>query len=136
MWTQWRFLLVGIFFLITACATFDEGEEVVDVPAESLSIEFDFPLKNYRRISRGYKGRHRGIDISAPRGTPIYAAESGWITYQGSKFRGYGRLVIIEHSKSWASFYAHMNAFHAKEKTWVNKGDVVGYVGHTGRSRV
>lgn len=129
---QFLFLL-GLYF-VTACSTMEDGEEVVDVP-ESPTIEFSFPLKDYRRISRGYKGRHRGIDISASKGTKIYAAESGWITYQGTKFRGYGKLVIVEHSKTWASFYAHLNAFHTKEKTWVNKGDVIGYVGHTGRSR-
>ncbi|MBY0384268.1 M23 family metallopeptidase [bacterium] len=129
--------LFSIFLITSACSSFpyqEEDEEVLDVP-DTPSIEFNFPLTNYRRISRGYKGRHRGIDISAPKGTKIYAAESGWITYQGSKFHGYGKLVIIEHSKSWATFYAHMNSFHTKEKTWVNKGDVVGYVGHTGRSR-
>jgi murein DD-endopeptidase MepM/ murein hydrolase activator NlpD len=129
-----RVLFLMMFFGLTSCSTFDEGEEVMDV-VDTQPIEFDFPLKDYRRISRGYKGRHRGIDISAPKNTKIYAAESGWITYQGTKFRGYGKLVIIEHSKNWASFYAHLNQFSAKEKTWVNKGDFIGYVGHTGRSR-
>jgi murein DD-endopeptidase MepM/ murein hydrolase activator NlpD len=131
-----RFVFLALLYSLTACSTmsYEDSEEVLDAP-DTQSIEFDFPLKDYRRISRGYKGRHRGIDISANKGTKIYAAESGWITYQGTKFRGYGKLVIVEHSKSWASFYAHMNAFHAKEKTWVNKGDVIGYVGHTGRSR-
>lgn len=129
-----RVVLLMLFFGLTSCSSLDEGEEVMDV-VDTQPIEFDFPLKEYRRISRGYKGRHRGIDISAPRNTKIYAAESGWITYQGTKFRGYGKLVIIEHSKNWASFYAHLNKFSAKEKTWVNKGDFIGYVGQTGRSR-
>ena len=132
-----RLFLLTVFLMTSACSSLpydDDDEEVFDVP-DTPSIEFSFPLTNYRRVSRGYKGRHRGIDISAPKGIQIYAAESGWITYQGSKFRGYGKLVIIEHSKNWATFYAHMSSFHRKEKTWVNKGDIVGYVGHTGRSR-
>jgi murein DD-endopeptidase MepM/ murein hydrolase activator NlpD len=131
-----RFIFLFGFYLVTACSTMspEDSEEVMDV-VDTPTIDFAFPLKDYRRISRGYKGRHRGIDISADKGTKIYAAESGWITYQGTKFRGYGKLVIVEHSKTWASFYAHLNGFYAKEKTWVNKGDLIGYVGHTGRSR-
>lgn len=130
-----RIFLLVFFFALTSCSTTSEdGEEVTDV-VDTQNIEFAFPLKKYRRVSRGFKGRHRGIDISAEKGTPIFAAESGWIIYQGKKFHGYGKLVIVEHSKSWATFYAHMSAFHADERTWVNKGDLVGYVGHTGRSR-
>jgi murein DD-endopeptidase MepM/ murein hydrolase activator NlpD len=119
---------------LTACATTGGEEEVVDIDSADQAIEFKFPLREYKRISRGYKGRHRGVDISAERNTPIYAAESGWVTYQGRKFHGYGKLVIVEHSKAWATFYAHMNDFAVKEGQWVKKGDVIGYVGSTGRS--
>jgi murein DD-endopeptidase MepM/ murein hydrolase activator NlpD len=109
-------------------------DEVVEVPASEAVIQFKFPLHDFKRVSRGFKGRHRGIDVSAQKGTPIYAAEDGWVTYEGRKFHGYGKLIILEHSKTWATFYAHMSAFEAKEGTWVKKGDTIGYVGSTGRS--
>lgn len=124
--------------LMVGCSTsFEEGEEVIDTAElqREASLEFRFPLNEYRRVSRGFQARHKGIDVSAPKGTPILASESGWITYQGSKFRGFGKLVIVEHSKKWATFYAHMSKFSVKEGVWVNKGDVIGYVGNTGRSR-
>lgn len=130
------FLLMAL--ALTGCATgSDSAEETVtedeEVRVES-QIDFLFPLQNFRRVSRGYAGRHRGVDVSAPKGTPIFAAESGWITYMGRKFRGYGKLIILEHSRNWATFYAHLNGFAVKEGSWVNKGDLIGYVGTTGRS--
>jgi len=122
--------------LLSACATGGGGdaEEVVDIDSADQVIEFQFPLVKYKRVSRGFKGRHRGVDISAEKNTPIYAAEAGWVIYQGRKFHGYGKLVIVEHSKVWATFYAHMNDFAVKEGQWVKKGDVIGYVGSTGHS--
>lgn len=136
-----RIVCVVISFVFVACAT-PNNIRVVSTPSdvatnpstEEKFIEFNFPLSEYKRVSRGYKGRHRGVDISAHKGTPIYAAESGWVTYQGRRFRGYGKLVILEHSSKWATFYAHMTKFALKEGTWVNKGDIIGYVGSTGRS--
>lgn len=115
------------------CASTSE-EEVVDIESADQVIQFKFPLNSYKRISRGFKGRHRGMDVSADKNTPIYAAEAGWVIYQGKKFNGYGKLIIIEHSKTWATFYAHMNDWAVKEGSWVKKGDLIGYVGNTGRS--
>lgn len=115
-----------------------DGEEVTDLDADSKieeQIEFKFPLQNYRRVSRGFQGRHRGVDISAWKGTPIYASEAGWVTYNGRKFHGYGKLIIIEHSKRWATFYAHLSQYAVNEGQWIKKGDLIGYVGNTGRSR-
>lgn len=97
-------------------------------------IQFQFPLERFKRIGRGYHGRHKGVDVSAPKGTPVLASEAGWVTYQGRRFKGYGKLIIIEHSERWATFYAHLNNYEAQEGTWVRKGDVIGYVGSTGRS--
>lgn len=128
-------LILNFAFMVNCASTNKAGN--ASMGANSVSenaMEFGFPLDTYKRVSRGYTGKHKGIDVSAPKGTPIYAAESGWITYQGRKFRGYGKLVILEHSKNWATFYAHMTAFKHREGVWVNKGDIIGYVGNTGRS--
>lgn len=132
--------LLTISFFMIACATTSTNPSRRADPAVEASasgdkaIVFGFPISAYKRVSRGYTGKHKGVDISAPKGTPIYAAEAGWLTYQGRRFRGYGKLVILEHSQKWATFYAHMTAFELKEGSWVNKGDVIGYVGNTGRS--
>ncbi len=141
---NFRLAKIALFtfsFLTVACTTTAtnpsrSADPVVGATtgADDKEIVFGFPISKYKRVSRGYNGKHKGVDISAPKGTPIYAAEAGWITYQGRRFRGYGKLVILEHSQKWATFYAHMTSYELKEGSWVNKGDVIGYVGSTGRS--
>lgn len=139
-WNLTQVCILLLSFSLVACSTTSTSSSRRSSPAADTAssadktIVFGFPISNYKRVSRGYTGKHKGVDISAPKGTPIYAAESGWITYQGRRFRGYGKLVILEHSQKWATFYAHMTAFELKEGSWVNKGDVIGYVGNTGRS--
>ena len=129
-----RCLVIISLTLITACSSPPTVVEDQSSEGEDVQIRFSFPLKSYRRMSRGFGGRHKGVDLSAKKGTPIYASESGWVTYRGRRFRGFGKLLILEHSRNWASFYAHLNAYNVKEKQWVNKGDVIGYVGRTGRA--
>ncbi len=83
----------------------------------------------------GYTKRHTGVDFAAPRGTPIYAAGNGTITYAGNK-GGYGRYISIRHNGSYTTAYAHMKGFARGMSTGkrVNQGQVIGYVGTTGRS--
>jgi murein DD-endopeptidase MepM/ murein hydrolase activator NlpD len=83
----------------------------------------------------GYTRMHKGVDFAAPRGTPIYAAGDGTIAVIGRN-GGYGNYVRIRHSGTYATAYAHMNGF-AKglgKGSRVKQGQVIGYVGSTGRS--
>lgn len=85
----------------------------------------------------GGKGNHTGIDIPAARGTPIYASKSGVVTTSvlgsGSNW-AYGNHVVVSHSDGTSTLYAHMNSRAVKQGQTVKQGDVVGYVGTTGRS--
>jgi murein DD-endopeptidase MepM/ murein hydrolase activator NlpD len=83
----------------------------------------------------GYTKRHTGVDFAAPRGTPIYAAGNGSITYAGRK-GGYGNYIRIRHNGSYSTAYAHMKGFARGMRTGkrVNQGQIIGYVGTTGRS--
>jgi murein DD-endopeptidase MepM/ murein hydrolase activator NlpD len=83
----------------------------------------------------GYTKRHTGVDFAAPRGTPIYAAGNGTISYAGNK-GGYGRYISIRHNGTYTTAYAHMKGFARGMGTGkrVNQGQVIGYVGTTGRS--
>ena len=80
---------------------------------------------------------HTGIDVSAPRGTPIYAAKSGVVTTSklgsGSSW-AYGEHVVISHSDGTSTLYAHMSARNVTQGQTVKQGAVIGYVGTTGRS--
>lgn len=83
----------------------------------------------------GYTKMHRGVDFAAATGTPIYAAGDGVISYRGRK-GGYGKYIRIRHAGGFNTAYAHMSRFNRKVNlgTRVRQGQVIGYVGSTGRS--
>lgn len=83
----------------------------------------------------GYTRMHTGVDFAAPSGTPIYAAGSGVVSYRGWK-GGYGRYVRIRHNSTYSTAYAHMSRYarRATRGARVQQGQVIGYVGTSGRS--
>jgi murein DD-endopeptidase MepM/ murein hydrolase activator NlpD len=83
----------------------------------------------------GYTKMHKGIDFAAPVGTPIFAAGNGTIAKIGRN-GGYGNYIQIRHNDSYATAYAHMKGFAKglKQGSRVKQGDIIGYVGTTGRS--
>jgi len=83
----------------------------------------------------GYRwGRmHQGIDIGAGTGVPIRAAKAGEVIFAGS-MSGYGNTVIVDHGGGFTTLYAHQSRIGSSEGQSVNQGQVIGYVGSTGRS--
>ena len=83
----------------------------------------------------GYTKLHKGVDFAAPRGTPIYAAGRGTVEAAGRN-GGYGKYVRIRHNSTYKTAYAHMKAIAkgVKRGAKVRQGQVIGYVGSTGRS--
>ncbi|MBG1232672.1 M23 family metallopeptidase [Aestuariivirga litoralis] len=83
----------------------------------------------------GYSKMHTGVDFGAPSGTPIRAAGDGTIDRVGRE-NGYGNTIIISHNKNLETLYAHMSRFAAgiRDGVHVNQGQVIGYVGATGRA--
>lgn len=77
---------------------------------------------------------HRGVDYGSPIGAPIYATADGKVTYSGMK-SSYGNTVVLQHGKKFSTLYAHMSKIAEKSKSGarVKQGDVIGYVGKTGR---
>jgi murein DD-endopeptidase MepM/ murein hydrolase activator NlpD len=76
---------------------------------------------------------HSGIDIGAPYGAPIYAAESGRVIL-ASYYDGYGNCIIIDHGDGVSTLYAHCSSIIVKVGQYVSKGQIIGYVGSTGNS--
>lgn len=76
---------------------------------------------------------HRGLDFSAPRGTPIYATAAGTVN-RASRHGSLGNLVEVDHGNGIVSRYGHMKAFAVSKGDSVARGDLIGYVGSTGRS--
>ncbi|HEY3314711.1 MAG TPA: peptidoglycan DD-metalloendopeptidase family protein [Bacillota bacterium] len=83
-----------------------------------------------------WSGLHTGVDIAAPRGTEVDAADAGTIVYLGSKGR-YGRTIMLDHGGGHVvTLYGHLNAYAAglREGSTVEKGQVIGFVGSSGNS--
>ncbi|MEN0059251.1 MAG: M23 family metallopeptidase [Bdellovibrio sp.] len=101
------------------------------------SLHFDWPVDR-ARMTRGFlpnkKRPHLGIDLAAPKGTPILAAQGGTVIYAGREFRGYGKMVMIESGNGWATLYAHFDKILVAEGQRVRQGEVVGEMGRTGRA--
>lgn len=100
--------------------------------------------KSLKRIASGFGYRihpiyktwrmHTGIDFTAPIGTPIYATGDGVVERLKNKMTGYGKVVIINHGFGYESLYAHMSKIIVKPGEKVKRGQIIGYVGNTGRS--
>ena len=100
--------------------------------------------KNLNRIASGfgyridpvYKDRrpHQGLDFTAPQGTPIYATADGTVKEVGFTTSGFGNRVVINHGFGYETLYGHMYRFKARVGQRVKRGEVIGYVGNTGKS--
>lgn len=78
--------------------------------------------------------RHLGVDISSPLGTPIKASNAGIVIYSSNTIKGYGNLIILRHSEELVSVYAHNQVNLIEEGMWVERGQIIGKVGQTGRA--
>jgi murein DD-endopeptidase MepM/ murein hydrolase activator NlpD len=103
-------------------------------PINGAKISSSYGMRNHP--IHGYSLMHKGVDFSAPRGTPILVAGDGVVKKVSSQARGYGNFVEIEHNKSYSTLYAHMSKFATAIKPGkrVKQGQVIGYVGATGQA--
>lgn len=100
--------------------------------------------KDLNRIASGFGYRidpiyksthfHAGLDFTAPIGTPIYATADGIVKEAGFSTGGYGNEVVINHGFGYETLYGHMSRVKAKAGQRVKRGEVIGYVGSTGKS--
>jgi lipoprotein NlpD len=72
---------------------------------------------------------NKGIDIKAPKGTTVVSAADGKVVYTGNALRGYGNLIIVKHSETYLSAYAHNDSIAVKERDWVKAGQTIATVG-------
>jgi murein DD-endopeptidase MepM/ murein hydrolase activator NlpD len=81
----------------------------------------------------GEPGFHQGLDISTEKGQPVFATADG--TIESASYTGdYGNLIVVQHGFGLVTRYGHLSAFHVKPGQTVKRGDVIGYVGATGRA--
>lgn len=110
------------------------------VPA--IAVPSGMPLGDARLTSQfgmrthpvlGGRRQHHGIDLSAPTGTPIYATADGTVS-MAKYFGSYGNYIQIEHGGEMQTRYAHLSQISVPDGSRVTKGQLIGYVGSTGRS--
>jgi len=77
---------------------------------------------------------HFGMDFTAPRGTPVYASGDGVVTRADNTASGYGKHIRIDHGYGYVSLYAHLYKYNIRVNQRVKRGDLIGFVGSTGRS--
>ena len=114
----------------------ENGKELVKKymgkPLKHIRITSHFTHRRYHPVLKRYKA-HLGTDFGARRGTPILAAATGRVLYAGWKGAN-GKFVKIKHRDGYATIYAHLSRIKTKSGKEVKKGEVIGYVGSTGRS--
>jgi len=100
--------------------------------------------ENLKRVASGFGYRidpftkvrkmHNGMDFTAPTGSPVYATGDGVVARADAAASGFGNHVVIRHGFGYESLYAHLSKYNCRPGQHVKRGDVVGYVGSTGRS--
>lgn len=105
------------------------------VPPKNRTAKFQWPVKgriisNFGTIGKGRK--NDGINISAPRGTAVKAADKGVVAYAGNELKGFGNLILIKHSDGWITAYAHNEKLLVRKGQKIIKGEKIATVGNTG----
>jgi len=86
-----------------------------------------------KKVKVKYQSSHKGVDLTAPTGTDVYAAMDAKVVVAG-KHRQYGNYVILEHGNGVQTLYAHLNAIHTQDGEIVHRGQKIGQVGRTGNA--
>jgi murein DD-endopeptidase MepM/ murein hydrolase activator NlpD len=117
----------------------NQGEKLASIPAIQPVSNRDLD-----RIASGFGMRidpvygtpkmHKGLDFTAPQGTPVYATGDGIVVESGFSEDGYGKKVLINHGYGYQTLYGHMVRVKARSRQKVKRGEVIGWVGSTGKS--
>jgi len=112
-----------------------QGPVHIPKPPPRQSSKFLWPVNG--RIISGYGPRegglhNDGINILAPRGTPVLAAENGVVVYAGTELSGFGNLILLRHADGWVTAYAHNEHLLVRKGQKVRRGDAIARIGKSG----
>ncbi len=85
-------------------------------------------------VTQYFRGGHTGVDLGAPKGTSVVAADSGYVEVVSRSNVGYGNMILLNHGNGYLTRYAHLSAFNVTSGQSVKKGQLIGRVGSTGHS--
>ena len=108
-------------------------KSILKTPLDGAKVSSNFGMRKHPIL--GFNKMHKGIDFAAPKGTPVYAGGNGVIEIAGNN-GAYGKYIRIRHTNDYKTAYAHLSGFRKgiSKGVRVNQGDIIGYVGSTGRS--
>lgn len=101
------------------------------VPLANAVMTSDYGMREHPVL--GGRRNHKGIDLAQPTGTPVFATADGMVS-KAEPFSSYGNYIQIEHGGDLQTRYAHLSGYAVAAGQFVHKGDLIGYVGTTGRS--
>ncbi|RJY10307.1 M23 family metallopeptidase [Aurantiacibacter aquimixticola] len=101
------------------------------MPVDNVRLTSGYGMRNHPVLRR--RARHNGVDLAAPRGTPVYATADG-VVEMAQYYGSYGNYVQLEHGEDTETRYAHLSSYTVRAGDTVRIGDLIGYVGSTGRS--
>ncbi len=126
-------------------------DEIIDLAKDKEKLLASIPAiqpvskQDLTRMASGYGWRldpftkarkmHKGMDFTSPKGTPIYATGNGKVIRADSRATGFGKHIRIDHGFGYVTLYAHLSKYNVKKGKIVKRGDLIGYVGSTGRSQ-
>ena len=106
---------------------------IFPLPSEYKNkITWDYKKEAIHPLS-GEKTTHQGIDIAAPKGTPVFATGTG-VVEKAENLGAWGKMVILEHSDGISSLYGHLDQYEVQSGDKVTEGEIIGRVGSTGKS--
>jgi lipoprotein NlpD len=122
---------------VAAAPTVKPAPAVV-TPRADDEAPLDWGMPTSGKVIAGYSesDNRKGVDIAGQKGQPVVASASGKVVYSGSGLRGYGKLVIIKHNKTYLSAYAHNDTILVKEGQSVNKGQKIAEMGNSDADQV
>lgn len=134
--------------IVVQSRSLDEIAALAEDKAKLLaSIPAIMPVRNedLKQMASGYGWRtdpftkvrkfHYGMDFSAVKGTPVYATGDGVVVRADNRSSGYGNHIRIDHGYGYVSLYAHLYKYNVKKGQRVQRGDLIGFVGSSGRSQ-
>jgi murein DD-endopeptidase MepM/ murein hydrolase activator NlpD len=126
-------------------------DEIIEMASDKEKLLAAIPAiqpvskEDLTRMASGYGWRldpftkarkmHTGMDFTSPQGTPIYATGNGKVIRADNRSTGYGKHVRIDHGFGYVTLYAHLSKYNVRRGKKIKRGDVIGYVGSTGRSQ-
>lgn len=105
-------------------------QPINDKDLNSVASGFGYRIDPVYKVSKF----HKGLDFAAPQGTPIYATANGRIKSADREEGGYGNHVVINHGYGYETLYGHMVKIKARKGQQVKRGEIIGWVGSTGKS--